>query len=159
MPDSKLPLGQDSAYPCTYSRDLLFPIARSDAREAIGISANLPFRGTDIWNAWELTWLGPADRPAVATAEIRVPADSTNLVESKSLKLYLNSFSMSRFENASSVADTIAADRDNVATIDACYAVCRTHVFVTPLKASDLGTEKAAILHKIQSIPAFYAAK
>ncbi len=110
MPDSKLPLGQDSAYPCTYSPDLLFPIARSDAREGIGIGADLPFRGTDVWNAWELTWLGPADRPAVATAEIRVPADSANLIESKSLKIYLNSFSMSQFDSTSSVADTIAAD-------------------------------------------------
>ncbi len=110
MPDSKLPLGQDSAYPCTYSPGLLFPIARSDARQDIGISADLPFHGTDIWNAWELTWLGAADRPAVATAEIRVPADSANLIESKSLKLYLNSFSMSQFDSTSSVADTIAAD-------------------------------------------------
>lgn len=110
MPDSKPPLGQDSAYPCTYSPDLLCPIARNDARQGIGICADLPFHGTDVWNAWDLTWLGAANRPAVATAQILVPADSPNLVESKSLKLYLNSFSMSPFDGASAVAETIASD-------------------------------------------------
>ncbi len=110
MPDSKPPLGQDSAYPDTYAPGVLFPIARSESREGAGITADLPFHGTDIWNAWELTWLGTADRPSVATAQILVPADSPNLIESKSLKLYLNSFSMSQFDGASAVAETIAGD-------------------------------------------------
>ncbi len=110
MPDSRPPLGQDSAYPDTYTPGTLFPIARNESREDIGLSADLPFHGTDIWNAWEITWLGAADRPSVATAEIRVPADSPNLIESKSLKLYLNSFSMSQFDGANAVAETITQD-------------------------------------------------
>lgn len=130
MPDSKPPLGQDSAYPCTYSPDLLCPIARNDARQGIGICADLPFHGTDVWNAWDLTWLGAANRPAVATAQILVPADSPNLIESKSLKLYLNSFSMSQFDGASAVAETIAGD------LGACLGA-PIEVRVTPIAETE----------------------
>ena len=103
-------LGRITEYPRRYSPDVLFPIARSEARTANGIGTELPFTGTDIWNAWELTWLSPAGRPSVATAEIRVPADSPRLIESKSLKLYLGSFAMSRYEKADEVCNTIAYD-------------------------------------------------
>jgi len=107
--DAKLPLGQETAYPDRYEAGVLFPIARGESRGALSDGA-LPFSGVDIWNAWELTWLGTGGLPSVATAEIRIPAASPNLIESKSLKLYLNSFSMSRFDSAASVAETIAAD-------------------------------------------------
>jgi len=107
--DDKLPLGQKTAYPDRYQPNVLFPIARDESRANLSCDA-LPFSGIDIWNAWELTWLGKGDLPSVATAEIRIPAASPNLIESKSLKLYLNSFSMSRFDSAASVAETIAAD-------------------------------------------------
>lgn len=110
MAHSRLPLGKHSAYPDAYAPGVLFAIARSKSRADIGITAEMPFRGTDVWNAWELTWLGAEDRPSVATAEIRLPADSPNLIESKSLKLYLNSFSMSHFDSSGIVADTIAGD-------------------------------------------------
>ncbi len=100
------PLGQATDYPDTYAPELLFPIARTDSRPA-----DMPaFHGSDVWNAWELTWLGKNGMPRVAVAEIRVPAESPNIVESKSLKLYLNSFSMSRFESLSEVRDRIAED-------------------------------------------------
>jgi 7-cyano-7-deazaguanine reductase len=104
------PLGKASSYPDKYAPELLFPIARSDARLTLGIAAPLPFTGVDIWNAWELTWLSATGKPEVAIAEIRVPADSPNLVESKSLKLYLNSLSMSSFESLETVGATIAGD-------------------------------------------------
>ena len=71
---------------------------------------NLPFDGEDIWNAWELSWLEPDGRPSVATAEIRVPANSTNLIESKSLKLYLNSHANERYASSEELAGTISAD-------------------------------------------------
>lgn len=109
MTDSKLPLGNDSDYPRLYAPDVLFPIARSDSRASLP-PHTAPFHGVDVWNAWELTWLGPGNRPSVATAEFVVPADSPNLIESKSLKLYLNSFAMTRFGDQSAVAKTIAAD-------------------------------------------------
>jgi len=110
LKNDKLPLGQDADYPQKYAPELLCAIPRADGRGPLGLSGDLPFRGVDIWNAWELTWLGEGDRPAVATAEIHVPADSPGIVESKSFKLYLNSFSMSRFSSTAEVAATIAKD-------------------------------------------------
>ena len=110
MTDANLPLGRKTDYPNKYSPESLFPISRADARESNRIEMPLPFGGTDIWNAWELTWLGMSGRPAVATAEIRIPAESPNLIESKSLKLYLNSFGMTVFESATEVRDTMARD-------------------------------------------------
>jgi len=106
----KNPLGQVTAYPEEYSPDLLYAIARTGARAALGLKGALPFGGSDLWNAWDLTWLDPAGRPQVASAEIRIPADSLNLVESKSLKLYLGSFAMSRFDSARDVAATLQRD-------------------------------------------------
>jgi 7-cyano-7-deazaguanine reductase len=107
---TKSPLGQAAAYPDTYSPELLYPIPRSEARDALKLGGSLPFHGVDIWNAWELSWLDSAGRPVVATAEIRVPATSLNIVESKSLKLYLGSFAMTRFDDWLSVSDAIGKD-------------------------------------------------
>jgi 7-cyano-7-deazaguanine reductase len=106
----KNPLGQATAYPDQYSPELLYAIARIDARSALGLHADLPFHGADIWNAWELTWLDNEGLPQVATAEIIVAADSVNIIESKSLKLYLGSFAMSRFESAADVAALLTKD-------------------------------------------------
>lgn len=110
MKDKKLPLGRPTSYPDSYSPEQLYAIPRKDSRLPLGLSAALPFSGADTWNAWELTWLGGSGQPAVATAEIEVPADSPNIIESKSLKLYLNSFAMSHFSSAAEVAETIASD-------------------------------------------------
>lgn len=104
------PLGRQSDYPEHYSPALLFAIPRADNRAALGIDGDLPFQGVDIWNAWELTWLAETGQPQVASAEIRVPAGSPNIVESKSLKLYLNSFAMSRFPSVAAVATSIERD-------------------------------------------------
>ncbi len=104
------PLGRQADYPEEYAPDVLFPIARADQRGKLGIAAELPFHGVDIWNAWELTWLKPNGQPDTAMAEIRVPADSENIVESKSLKLYLGSFAMSRYATGIELDETITAD-------------------------------------------------
>ncbi len=109
MTDSKLPLGQETRYPDRYDSSVLYAIARADSRAAL-LSGPLPFRGVDLWNAWELTWLRPGSQPVAATAEIRVPADTPNLIESKSLKLYLNSFAMSTFDTQAAVEKTISQD-------------------------------------------------
>lgn len=130
MKDRKLPLGEDTGYPHNYAPDLLFPIARAESREALGLLGELPFRGVDIWNAWELTWLGEGDLPAIATAEIVVPADSPHIVESKSLKLYLNSFAMSRFATPADAEATIASD------LSACVG-CDVRVIVSPLASTE----------------------
>ncbi len=109
MTHAKPPLGQQSSYPDKYDPSVLFSIPRAESRGALS-SGPLPFRGVDIWNAWELSWLGPGDLPIAATAEIRIAADTPNLIESKSLKLYLNSFAMSQFDSLASVAGTINRD-------------------------------------------------
>ncbi len=109
METPNLPLGRKADYPQNYAPGVLCPIARSGSRERLGMDA-LPFTGVDIWNAWELTWLNPRGRPEVATPEIRVPAESPNLVESKSLKLYLGSFAMTRFDDRAAVARVIEND-------------------------------------------------
>jgi 7-cyano-7-deazaguanine reductase len=105
-----IPLGRATDYPDNYAPELLCPISRAEARKPLGIAASLPFTGVDIWNAWELTWLAANGQPVAATAELIVPAESLHIVESKSLKLYLNSLAMSTFSSAADVARTIRAD-------------------------------------------------
>ncbi|WEN40937.1 NADPH-dependent 7-cyano-7-deazaguanine reductase [Thauera sp. GDN1] len=104
-------LGQAVAYRDTYAPELLFPIARQLKRDELGIRADaLPFVGEDLWNAYEISWLDPRGKPVVALGEFRVPADSPRLIESKSLKLYLNSFNQQRMGSADEVRARIAGD-------------------------------------------------
>jgi len=110
MTPEQSPLGKASTYTEQYDASLLFPIARSNARDAIGIGAQLPFFGTDIWNAYELSWLNQRGKPQIAVATFFVPAESPNIVESKSFKLYLGSFAQTAFESIDVVRDTIKRD-------------------------------------------------
>ena len=109
------PLGREVAYPRHYDATLLYPIPRRLGREAIGVGAPLPFIGHDRWNAYELSWLEPGGKPHVATATLQVPADSPQLIESKSLKLYLNSFNASHFADRDAVRARIEADLSQAA--------------------------------------------
>jgi 7-cyano-7-deazaguanine reductase len=86
------PLGKTSAYRTDYAPELLFPIPRQGKRDELGLKGTLPFFGVDIWNGYELSWLNMRGKPQVAVARFTIPADSPNLIESKSFKLYLNSF-------------------------------------------------------------------
>ncbi|MFC4158621.1 NADPH-dependent 7-cyano-7-deazaguanine reductase QueF [Chitinimonas lacunae] len=92
------PLGRTTTYADQYDPSLLFPIPRQAKRDEIGVGATLPFFGADIWNAYELSWLNPRGKPQIALASFTVPADSPNLIESKSFKLYLNSFNQTRLD-------------------------------------------------------------
>ena len=112
---SQSPLGKVSAYVDQYAPELLFSIPRSQGRAAIGLGAQLPFFGADQWTAYELSWLGPRGKPEVALAQFMVPAETSHLVESKSLKLYLNSFNQTRFDSADAVRERIAADLSKAA--------------------------------------------
>jgi 7-cyano-7-deazaguanine reductase len=109
-PVESSPLGKPVAYRDDYDASLLFPIARQTKRDELGIGMPLPFHGVDVWNAYELSWLDSAGKPHVALAEFRVPAQSSNIVESKSFKLYLNSYANSHFASASVVRDTLRDD-------------------------------------------------
>jgi len=111
-----VPLGRSVDYPRHYDPGLLFPIPRAAGRAALGIDTGaLPFAGHDRWHAYELSWLDARGKPRVATATFTVPADSPQLVESKSLKLYLNSLNATRFDGDGAVAARIAEDLSRAA--------------------------------------------
>ena len=103
-------LGKTSAYADQYDASLLFPIARAGKRAEIGIAGAAPFFGADLWTAFELSWLNLRGKPQVALAHITVPCETPNIVESKSFKLYLNSFNNTRFLDAAEVQARLRAD-------------------------------------------------
>ncbi len=104
------PLGKQSPYPPRYDPAVLFPIGRAEQRAALGLSGDLPFSGADLWTAYELSWLAPSGKPEIAIARFRVPAESPSMVESKSVKLYLNSFSQTRFGGPEEVERVLRDD-------------------------------------------------
>ena len=103
-------LGQPTAYVDQYDAALLFPIARAPKRAEIGIQGAAPFFGADMWTAFELSWLNPRGKPQVALAHFTVPCESRNIIESKSFKLYLNSFNNTPFASADAVRACLRAD-------------------------------------------------
>lgn len=110
-PAEHSPLGKTSAYVATYSPEQLFPIPRAPKWAELGLTAEtLPYRGVDIWNCYELSWLRPSGKPVVAIGEFSIPADSPNIIESKSFKLYLNSLNQSRFDSREALAEVMTRD-------------------------------------------------
>ncbi len=114
-----VPLGKDVSYPKGYDASLLFPMPRLDARRTLGLAglpgeattaSALPFKGFDLWNAYELSWLNAKGLPKVALLRLKVPCTSPNIIESKSFKLYLNSFNQTRFETVHHVFDLLRND-------------------------------------------------
>jgi 7-cyano-7-deazaguanine reductase len=105
-------LGKSTAYADRYDPAQLFPIARAEQRAHIGLKpdAPLPFMGADMWTAFELSWLNARGKPVVAIAHITIPCETPFIVESKSVKLYFNSFNGSRFASAAQVRDAIVRD-------------------------------------------------
>jgi len=103
-------LGKAASYADQYDASLLFPMPRASKRHDIGAGDAAPFFGADMWTAYELGWLNLRGKPQVALAHITVPCESPNIVESKSFKLYLNSFNNTRFADARDVRERIRAD-------------------------------------------------
>jgi 7-cyano-7-deazaguanine reductase len=103
-------LGKPAPYVDHYDASLLFPISRLPKRVELGLHGAVPFFGADLWSAFELSWLTPRGKPQVAIAHITVPCETPNIVESKSFKLYLNSFTNTRFASAEDVRNHIRAD-------------------------------------------------
>ena len=115
-PAQDSPLGKNSAYISQYDASLLFGIARATKWRELGFTADsLPYVGVDIWNCYELSWLLPSGKPVVAIAQFAVPADSPNIIESKSFKLYLNSFNQSVYSSFAQVQAVLMADLSKVA--------------------------------------------
>ena len=105
-----IPLGKDVGYVDTYTPSLLRSIDRALARESAGIPEALPFRGEDLWTCYELSWLNAKGKPEVAIVTLRVPCSSPCIVESKSLKLYLNSYAQTHFASRSEVMSALDSD-------------------------------------------------
>jgi len=104
-------LGKQTEYISVYNPSLLCPIPRQQSRRELGLNPEaLPFRGVDIWTAYEVSWLDSNGKPEVAVAEFEVPASSPNIIESKSFKLYLNSFNQTSFSGMYDVARTMESD-------------------------------------------------
>ena len=105
------PLGKSSDYKDQYDPSLLFPIEREESWKVHGLDRNeVAFYGEDIWNGYEISWLNSRGKPIVCMAEFRLPATTRFLIESKSFKLYLNSFNQSRFDSADVVRETMVRD-------------------------------------------------
>jgi len=103
-------LGKPVAYPDRYDASLLFPISRTPKREELGLFGALPFFGADLWTAYELSWLNRKGKPQVALAHVTVPCETPNIVESKSFKLYLGSFTGTQFASPEEVRERIRRD-------------------------------------------------
>jgi len=108
-PDQSL-LGKNVGYADQYDASLLYPLPRAAQRAEIGITGQPTFLGVDVWTAYELSWLNLRGKPQVAMARFIVPCESSHLVESKSLKLYLNSLNNTRFASADEVRKTLQHD-------------------------------------------------
>ncbi len=142
MSQDKNPLGQTTLYPSNYSPELLFPIERKVSRVVLGIDQNLPFSGEDIWTAYELSWLNTKGKPLVAVGEFSFPCDSRFMVESKSFKLYLNSFNQTPFSSIDEVK--LCMQKDLSELVKATVTVN-----LYPLSES---TEHLLSLYKVDSI-------
>ena len=119
-PAEHSPLGKSSEYIDQYSPALLFPIPRAPKWAELGLQAGeLPYQGLDFWTCYELSWLLPSGKPVVAIGEFAIPADSPNIIESKSFKLYLNSLNQTVFADALAVSEVLRRDLSAVA----CAAV------------------------------------
>ncbi|MGF1689382.1 NADPH-dependent 7-cyano-7-deazaguanine reductase QueF [Photobacterium japonica] len=113
-----LTLGKNTEYKDQYDPSLLQPVPRSLNRDDLALGDTLPFTGYDIWTLYELSWLNSKGLPQVAIGEVRLPANSPNLIESKSFKLYLNSFNQTALDGWQDVADRLQHDLSQCAGAD-----------------------------------------
>ena len=115
-PAEHSPLGKSSEYVSTYTPSLLFPIPRAPKWAELGLTAqSLPYTGVDYWNCYELSWLTVSGKPVVAVGEFAIPADSPNIIESKSFKLYLNSLNQTRFASRDELKELLVRDLSGAA--------------------------------------------
>lgn len=114
---SALKLGQKTEYKSEYDPTLLQPVPRKLNRDGLGVTDQPPFdRGADVWTCYELSWLNENGLPQVAIADVAIDFRSENLIESKSFKLYLNSFNQTKFASLEQVEQTLAKDLSQCAS-------------------------------------------
>jgi 7-cyano-7-deazaguanine reductase len=105
-----LTLGQKTEYFSSYDASLLQAVPRSLNRDDLNLSSPLPFFGCDIWTMYEISWLNSQGVPQVAIGNLSLPATSPNIIESKSFKLYLNSYNQTKFESWQQVQQQLTHD-------------------------------------------------
>ncbi|RTK92473.1 MAG: NADPH-dependent 7-cyano-7-deazaguanine reductase QueF [Rickettsiales bacterium] len=106
-----LHLGKESQYLSQYDKNLLESIPRKSARDDIGIkNAEECFSGYDLWNCYEFSWLNQNGKPEVRIIKFEVSCQSEFIVESKSVKLYLNSFHNTRFKDEKEILTLLTSD-------------------------------------------------
>ncbi|MFT5709251.1 MAG: 7-cyano-7-deazaguanine reductase [Oceanospirillaceae bacterium] len=137
------PLGNHTAYINKYDAGLLFPIERAINWSKRSIDrGSLPFMksssAVDIWNGYEISWLNTKGKPIVRVAEFRFQADSTSIIESKSFKLYLNSYNLSKFDTEQAVVAQMQQDLSEVAGGQVSVQFC--HLDQLPAIEHFLGT-------------------
>ncbi|MFV3334133.1 NADPH-dependent 7-cyano-7-deazaguanine reductase QueF [Pseudomonas sp. NY15437] len=138
-PAEHSPLGKSSEYVSTYAPQLLFPISRSTKWAELGLTAQtLPYQGVDLWNCYELSWLTASGKPVVAIGEFSIPAQSPNIIESKSFKLYLNSLNQTAFDSADAVRAVMERDLS---------AAAGAPVGVRVRSLDDVAGEGVAVIH------------
>ncbi|MFC3914880.1 NADPH-dependent 7-cyano-7-deazaguanine reductase QueF [Pseudaeromonas sharmana] len=126
---ASLSLGKQSAYVSHYTPALLQAVPRSLNRNELKLDAPLPFTGADLWTLYELSWLDSRGKPVVAIGEVSVPANSNNLIESKSFKLYLNSLNQTRFDDFTAVQTVLQHDLSRCAEGDVHVNLYRLQEF------------------------------
>ena len=122
-------LGKKSDYVTSYEPSLLDPIPRAKGRSEITQFSDVEFHGYDIWTAFELSWLNPKGKPMVAIADFKIPHHSPCLIESKSFKLYLNSFNQTRLTSEHELQEMLTKDLSDAAGAP-------VSVTITPVDAS-----------------------
>jgi|TARA_B110000879_G_scaffold121907_1_gene161418 7-cyano-7-deazaguanine reductase len=108
------PLGSHTEHPKKYQPDVLYPIPRWASRSLLDIDKKIRMFGLDHWQAYELSWLNSSGKPQVAIGEFYFNCESENIVESKSLKLYLNSLNQERYKNTETMRSVIEQDLSSV---------------------------------------------
>ena len=130
---SNNPLGKSSDYPDAYDPSVLYAIERRLGRDGLGLDSVLPMHGHDYWRAFELSWLDIQGKPQVAMGEFLFDAGSEFIVESKSLKLYLNSLNQHRFKNEQQVTNLVSSDLSTLLKVSVNFTL-------KALVAGDLAT-------------------
>lgn len=108
------PLGRQVPFPQSFAPQVLCAVDRGPARVRMGITGKLPFTGYDLWNCYELSFLLPTGRPVAAILQFVIPCESSNLIESKSLKLFLGSLNNTTFNNFTEVSECIRQQLERV---------------------------------------------
>lgn len=109
------PLGKTSFYQDTYSPELLYPVSRTLGRNKLGITESLPFCGIDLWNSYEISWLDFSGKPHFTLATFTLCCSTPNLIESKSFKLYLNSFNQTKLSSQEELKEILEKDLSLIA--------------------------------------------